>query len=336
MRVSRRVKLLPRDVKIACRVYENPGKVPGPFVPYKYAAPDEENAALKANAETYAWKESDRNEVFPLLMLPGTSSTKERYHGLASILCEEYGYTVVAMDNRGTGESGGPQPAGHSDDRTLTLADMAADCLALADALELPKFSLFGSSIGGCVAQHVALAQPQRLHKLLLACTHFGGPKYQAPGKRYRKLTSRPVPPVDDEDAWGEHQKRLFSMNFHHEFLQTEEFKALLESFKEAQRLGGEVRGEEAQSLAMSEFIETGLECELMDRFELDNDFGVNTLVLTGDSDQVVPVENSFKLRVCFPGSSMSVFANAGHMFIEEKTEAVAKEIDEFLMQVHV
>ena len=334
--MSRRVKRLPSDVKVAYQVYENPGKVPGPFVPYKYAASDEENTALKNNAETYAWKDSDRNEVFPLLMLPGTSSAKERYHGLASILCEKYGHTVITMDNRGIGESEGPESRGHSDDPALTLEDMAVDCLALADALELPKFSLFGSSIGGCIAQYVALEQPQRLHKLLLACTHFGGPKYQAPGKRYRKLTSRPVPPMDDEDAWAEHQKRLFSINFHHDFLQTEDFKTLLESFKDAQRLGGEVQGEEAQSLAMSEFIETGLECELMDRFELDNNFGVNTLVLTGDSDQIVPVENSFKLRMCFPGSSMSVFTNAGHMFIEEKTEAVAKEIDEFLMQVHV
>jgi len=77
-------------------------------------------------------------------------------------------YTVLALDNRGIGRS-------TLDDRQLTIEDMAADVLAVADAESIPRFHLAGHSMGGVIAQHVALTAPARVSTLALLCTFLKG-----------------------------------------------------------------------------------------------------------------------------------------------------------------
>ena len=55
------------------------------------------------------------------------------------------------------------------------ITDMAADALALADGLELDSFHLLGVSMGGAIAQEMALAAPDRVHTLTLAVTFAAG-----------------------------------------------------------------------------------------------------------------------------------------------------------------
>ena len=73
-------------------------------------------------------------------------------------------FTVVAFDNRGIGRSGlGPAP--------VTIEGMAADALAVADAERLDRFHLVGHSMGGVIAQQLALSTPRRVKSLALLCT---------------------------------------------------------------------------------------------------------------------------------------------------------------------
>eukprot|EP00943_MAST-04B_sp_MAST-4B-sp1_P005299 g5299.t1 len=312
MNVTKHVKLLKNDVRIACQMYENTKL---------------DRVHNRNNTDGDNTKQS-----FPIVILRGFGMTKEDSHSFASVLCEKYGHQIITVDNRGTGESDKP-PDVRDGQTTFGLKDMAMDCIHLLEELELPKFNLFGASMGGYISQHIALIKPSCIHKLILACTHYGGPKCHPPTKRYEKLVSAAVPsPTEQMDEWNEYHKRLFSINFHHNFLQTDKFHHLLENFKNVQKTQV-LRGKTAQRQAIKEFIEVGLECELMDRFEIDNDFGVNTLIMSGDSDNVVPVENSFLLRKCFPGSCMTIVENAGHMFWEERTEDVAKDINKFIFR---
>ena len=77
-------------------------------------------------------------------------------------------HAVVAADNRGIGGSTFTAPA-------LTVEDMASDVLAIADAEGFDRFHLAGHSMGGLIAQAVALRRPERVLSLALMCTFLHG-----------------------------------------------------------------------------------------------------------------------------------------------------------------
>ena len=77
-------------------------------------------------------------------------------------------FTVITLDNRGIGRS-------TLDDRPLTIEDMAADVLAIADAEGIDAFHLAGHSMGGVIAQQVALTATARVRTLALLCTFLKG-----------------------------------------------------------------------------------------------------------------------------------------------------------------
>ena len=77
------------------------------------------------------------------------------------------GHHTIVFDNRDVGQSS--RATGDYE-----IADMAADALALADALELDRFHLLGLSMGGAISQELALTAPERVRTLTL-CVTFGG-----------------------------------------------------------------------------------------------------------------------------------------------------------------
>lgn len=89
-------------------------------------------------------------------------------------LCDRY--TTIAFDNRGLGES-----TLRSD--PLTIETMALDALAIVDAEKIERFHVVGHSMGGLIAQEVALRAPARVKSLALLCTF-------ARGKQATRLTA--------------------------------------------------------------------------------------------------------------------------------------------------
>ena len=76
-------------------------------------------------------------------------------------------YSLITIDNRGIGRSSAPGP--------LTIEDMAADVLAVADAEKVDRFHLVGHSMGGVIAQEIALTARTRVRSLALLCTFLKG-----------------------------------------------------------------------------------------------------------------------------------------------------------------
>ena len=101
-----------------------------------------------------------------LLFLNGTGATVANASPLLTVFAEAF--DVVAFDQRGIGRSALP-------DGPYTMADLAADVLALADHLGWEHFRLAGVSFGGMVAQEVAVTAPDRIDRLALLCTSPGG-----------------------------------------------------------------------------------------------------------------------------------------------------------------
>ncbi|WCO65958.1 alpha/beta hydrolase [Iamia majanohamensis] len=104
----------------------------------------------------------------PLLLVHGFTGAKEDFTDVLDAFAAE-GWHAVAPDLRGHGASEAP-----GDESAYSLEVLADDVLALADALGWGAFALLGHSMGGMVAQVLALRAPQRLTRLVLMDTSHG------------------------------------------------------------------------------------------------------------------------------------------------------------------
>src|SRR3954470_7573226 len=107
----------------------------------------------------------------PLLMIQGMSGTHVAW-GEPFLAPLRESFDVIAFDNRGIGLSGpieGP----------FTILEMAEDTAGLMEELGLESAHVVGISMGGMIAQDLALAHPDRLRSLTLGCTYCGGPGSQ-------------------------------------------------------------------------------------------------------------------------------------------------------------
>jgi 3-oxoadipate enol-lactonase len=105
----------------------------------------------------------------PLLLIQGMSATHMTW-GRPFLSRLEQSFGCIVFDNRGMGLSGPAQ-------MPFTTADLAGDVVALLDALEIEHAHVAGISMGGMIAQELALAHPERIRSLTLGATYCGGPK---------------------------------------------------------------------------------------------------------------------------------------------------------------
>lgn len=102
----------------------------------------------------------------PLLMIQGVGAAGSTWQPQVEALAGRY--TTVVFDNRGMGQS-------RILDGRLTIEDMAADALAIMDRLGFARFHVAGHSMGGVIAQALALSAPERVLSLSLLCTFVRG-----------------------------------------------------------------------------------------------------------------------------------------------------------------
>lgn len=143
----------------------------------------------------------------PILMVMGLGTQMIAWPDEVCETLAERGYYVVRFDNRDTGLSThlhslpAPRPAQVMLRRCrppYTIDDMADDTVALMDALDLPSVHLVGASMGGFIAQTVAIRHPQRVRSLTLMMTSTGSrwvgfpkPRLVAALARRRRATDR-------------------------------------------------------------------------------------------------------------------------------------------------
>lgn len=108
-------------------------------------------------------------ESTPLVMIQGLSATKEDWGIFASNIAMDR--PVLVFDNRWIGESGPRMPFNVQ----YSILDMAQDVIAVLDHIHWSQVNLLGISMGGMIAQQVALLQPSRFTSICLCVTHNGG-----------------------------------------------------------------------------------------------------------------------------------------------------------------
>ena len=105
----------------------------------------------------------------PLLLIMGTAGSIGFWEPLVAPFAEHH--RVIAYDSRGLGHS-------ERGDQRITMATLATDAAALLDALEIERAHVLGWSLGGAVAQELALAYPDRVGGLVLYATWGRGDGY--------------------------------------------------------------------------------------------------------------------------------------------------------------
>ncbi|MEU6665931.1 alpha/beta fold hydrolase [Streptomyces sp. NPDC046727] len=122
---------------------------------------------------------------FPLVLLAGQANNHHWWDGIR----EDFhgSHSTITLDTRGTGASGRP-PQGYA---TQQFAD---DVIAVLDGLGIERADVYGTSMGGRVAQWVAARHPGRVRRLVLGCTSPGGPHAVERDASVRRALAQPDP----------------------------------------------------------------------------------------------------------------------------------------------
>ena len=217
-------------------------------------------------------------------------------------------YRTVAFDNRGSGRSDKPQSP-------YTIPQMADDAAALLDHLGISSAHVFGMSMGGMVAQEMALRHPQRVRTLVLGGTMAGGPNAVMAGPQLiQQWASTALLPLEQAIENGLR------------FLYSEEFIArnherLVRRALDLAYLQPPLDAVQRQVMAVLQF----------NTFQRLADVTAPTLVISGTADQIVPPENSRILAERIPGAQLIELEGAGHGFLAEKAEETNSTVLAFL-----
>ncbi len=258
---------------------------------------------VAANGLTLAYESWGRGH--PLVLIAGVGYGGWFWHGLAPRLAEHC--RVIAFDNRGAGGSDKP-------DGPYTTALLAADTLGLMDALDLPSAHVLGHSLGGFIAQEVALAQPGRVDRLILAATTPGGPNaIPIRPEALQVMTDRSGDPADLVRRGVAVASAPGFAEAHPEVV-----AALL-----AYRLTNPVPPAQYSAQVMAGAGHNA-EARL-------GQLTCPTLILFGAEDRVVPPGNAELLAAKIPGARVRVLPGAGHIFPIEAPARTADVILEFL-----
>lgn len=193
--------------------------------------------------------------------------------------------------------------------------DMVRDVVSLLDHLGVKKANIFGASLGGFVAQELALLRPDLVDRLVLVCTSYGG----------RGPESMSVQALLDMLGWGS----LSPEGVVRRGLETatsgtyraehgDEFEQIV-SWRLADSPSGAAYYEQARAGA---------------GFDLSRDVGhitSPTLVIHGAEDRYVPVANAAALAGAIPGARLRVLDHAGHLVFIERFADVNREVVSFL-----
>lgn len=239
----------------------------------------------------------------PIVLLMGLGLPGMIWQPLADDLVG-HDFFVVIPDNRGTGHSDAPLPP-------YAMEQMARDVALVLDAEQIDQALVVGVSFGGMLAQHVALAFPERVSGLLLAATTCGVPTGVFPRMEAIWLLLKMV--FASTTVTFEEAVELFAHP-----ASTSKVRTLFARWEEVlEELPTPPWAVLGQLLAAA-FHHTG---------DSLSDIRVPTRVVTGDSDFLIPPKNSEILADLIPDATLSVVHKAGHVFIHEHPEALLNNI---------
>jgi len=241
----------------------------------------------------------------PVLLIMGLTGSHRDWHRHLPHLPD---HDVILFDNRGTGASsrvGGP----------LTMADMVRDALAVLDAAGVESAHVHGTSMGGMIAQHLALEHRERVRSLVLSATTPGGLLGKPPWRLLAATALRPV--LGAQRTWPMVAPMIYS---------------------ERSRLGAPQRVEEDLRIRSEHATELRTTIGQMaaiarhdTRDRLHELAGLPVTVVHGDLDLLVPLSHGRALAEGIPGARLVVLEGSAHVLTTDDEHGLAAAVREHL-----
>ncbi len=257
----------------------------------------------------------------PLLLIMGLAADSTAWMFQVPDFAKRY--RTVTFDNRGVGRSAKPPGP-------YTIHLMADDAAALLDALDIRRAYVLGVSMGGMIAQELAIRHPERVRGLILACTF---PEPDTDVERQREFGMQQF--GGTVTASGEMQIDLTALDplmffqhllprvFNQSFIDTE-LPRLMQLFAGALQYGFSMEAILGQVAAVMGHRAT-------DRL---HQIKAPTLVITGDADLLISPGNSDVLARSIPGAKLVKVPGGSHGFNLETPEVFNRHVLDFLAGV--
>lgn len=242
----------------------------------------------------------------PLLLVRGLARSGRYWLRVREELVQRL--RLIVPDNIGVGRSPAPPPP-------YSTRRMARDLVAVLDHAGLDRVNVFGISLGGMIAQRLAIDHPDRVERLVLGCTSPGGrwgPRLRLPGL-LGMARSASMPP----DRGARHVARVLVSP---EFL----------------RQHPEVADEWARLAVEDPVTSRGLFGQISAALRHDasrelSAVRVPTLVITGDRDELIHPGESHRIARRMPNARLVILPGVGHDFPTEVPDKTARLVCEFL-----
>jgi len=233
-----------------------------------------------------------------LLLLSGQGTDRRWWDRVVPSLAGSH--TVIRADYIGTGGSVAATKAQYSTRR------FARDAIAVLDATGFASAHVYGTSMGGKVAQWIALDYPERIEKLVLGCTSTGGAS---------AVLMDPATAEQFGQSGPEGNRARLPLMYTDTWLASHEPNPAVVSAPGTQlaRIGHRRASTTHDTSALAACI------------------AAPTLVLHGADDAVVPPSNAGLLAALIPGATVRLFAGARHAYFEEHLDQAAKVVSTFL-----
>lgn len=241
----------------------------------------------------------------PLLLIQGMSGNHEHWgERFLELLGRDF--DVIAYDHRGVGWSPGIE-------KSFTIAELADDAALLLDRLGVDRAHVLGISMGGMVAQELALNHAGRLRTLTLGCTYAGGPEGTL-------ADSAVFAPMVDALREGDRDGAIrasWEANVSAAFSADPEAYAAFHAT--ALRKPTALR---VLMLQMRAIAAHDAHLRL-------TDIAVPTLIVHGSEDRMLPVSNGEAIARAMPQARFERYEGVGHMFWLERPERTAELVRE-------
>jgi pimeloyl-ACP methyl ester carboxylesterase len=242
----------------------------------------------------------------PLVMIRGVGSNLDHWYEQVPVLSKKY--QLLLFDNRGIARSSDPGGS-------FSTKEMAADTVALMEAVGIKKAHVLGYSMGGMIAQELALACPDKINGLILVATDCGISLRIKARPEYSRLFTEMIRLGTDEAKTAAAGCLFTQKTF-------ESRPDIIQRYAEVSlRFPAPQKTLERQWEAITRHDACG---------RLQN-ITAPTLVITGSEDVLIPSENSSVLAERIPDARVRFIDGGGHLFVVEQPQQFNEAILGFL-----